>query len=441
MNRSLSLLAPLLLLLSGLLPALGAQSSPPLPGCEVNPDVQHVIDRELDPKLLDKMTFADRLALESKTLEELIAKYPRELEPYAKLHDAFYPYSPEDWAKLRDGWIRMGKEHPDDPLALVLAMEALNRTDTPESIRLLQSARAKAPQFPWAARDLAGIYSDGKFADPARAKENIDVFFAICPASADGYAQYLLPEADPALQPKVETARALALRSKLEKETDPKQLESYSTLWTLEFQIRKPQEYDAEREQIARDLDRMEKTHAKGDAEWQALLINGYKQSGASKEKITALDDRLVAEYPHSNQAYAIVSDRWNKAHPEPQDQKDAAAWDQHRKEYEQALQGWIRNYPDDIYLQRRAWFLAVQDDDAIPEREALAAVNAFLRMTDTYDGPSWQWYYYPQAAKFLVERDWEPDRAIDLVKQARSSYESSLPFAGKSDNLTDEQM
>src|SRR5580658_4189414 len=439
MHRSLSLLTPLLVLLSGLLPALHAQSSSLLPGCEVNPDLQNVLDRELDAKLLDRMPFADRFPLERNTLEALISKYPRELEPYTRLRDLFFRFSPKEYAELREGWIRMGKEHPDDPLALLLASEVLNRVDTPESIRLLQSARAEAPDFPWAARDLAGIYSDGKRADPAKAKENIDAFFAICPASSDPYAQYFLPGADPLLLPKVEAARDVALRTKLEKETDPKQLKSYSTLWTLEFQMRKPQDYEAERQQIAQDLARMERIHPRGDAEWQALLIDGYQHSGAPKEKIAALEDRLIAEYPHSNQAYHIVNDRWDQAHPEPQDQKDAAAWDRHRKEYAEALQGWMRDYPDDSYLQRNAWFKAVQNG-TIPEKDPVAAVDAFLRAMETWEGPSWGWYYL-QAAGLLVERGREPERAIDLVKQARSSYERNWPIFAISDDLTDEQM
>lgn len=441
MRRSLSLSAPFVALLSALLPPLHGQSSPQLPGCEVNPAVQKVIDRELDAKVLDAMTFADRLALERRTLEGLIASHPRELEPYEKLRDLVHQYSPDDYPALRDRWVKMGKEHPDDPLALLLASEALNGVDTPESIRLAEAAREKAPEFPWPARDLAGIYVEGKLADPAKAKEDIDAFFTMCPTSADGYAQYLLPNADPALQPKVTVARAVALRAKLVKENDPKQLNSYSTLWTLEFQMRKPQEYDAERQRIAGDLARMEKIHPKGDAEWQALLIKGYKQSGASREKVAALEDALIAEYPQSNQAYGIVSDQWDKDHPEPKDQSDSAAWNQHRKEFELALQTWIRDYPNQTYLRRQAWFLAVQDDDTIPEKDAMAAVDAFLRSVDTYDGPSWRWYYYPQAARLLVERGWEPDRAIDLLKQTAASNERFVTPLGKSDNQTDEQL
>jgi thiol-disulfide isomerase/thioredoxin len=440
MRRSLSLLTLLLVFLSGLLPVLYAQSSSRLQGCEANPEVRKVIDRELDPELLDRMTFADRLALERKTLEGLISKYPREFEPYDRLRNLLHQYAPEEYPSLRDRWVAMGKEHPDDPLAVLLASMALNGTDTAESIRLLEAARAKAPEFPWSARDLASFYSDGKLADPAKAKENIDVFFAICPVSSDQIAQWLLSK-DPPLGMKVAAAQATALRAELEKETDPKQLKDYSTLWTNEFRTRRPQEYDAERERIAEDLKRMEKINPKGDAAWQALLIGGYKQSGAPREKITAIEDKLVAEYPHSNQAYTIVSDRWDKAHPEPQDQKDTAAWDKHRHEYEEALQGWIREYPDNTYLQRRAWFAAVSDDDTVSEKESVAAVDAFVRAIDTYDGPSWQWAFYPSAAQLLVKRGWQPDRAIDLLKQAKANYERDWARSGKNDNRSDDQM
>lgn len=435
-----SLVAPLLVL--GLLPAVHAASSYQLPGCEVNPQVQKVIDRDLNPTQLDRMTFADRFAFERRILERLIFQYPRELEPYTKLRDLLNQYAPDQLPKLQSDWVRMEQKNPDDPLALLLAAEALDGKDTPESIRLLKAARSRAPQFAWLARNLAGIYSDPKFADPARAKENIDAFFALCPASSDDYAQFLITKADPSLLPKVTAARAVALRKKLEKETDPKQLMRYGTLWTLEFRTRKPQEYAAERKQIAADLARMEKIQPRGDAEWQALLISGYKQSGAPEQVIENRENRLIAEYPHSRHAYEIVSERWDKAHPEPKNQTDTAAWDEYRKAHEQALQKWIRDYPDDTYLQRNAWFyLAVEDDDSIPKKNALLAVNAFLHSVDTYEGPTWRWFYYPQVARLLVERGWEPDRAIALLKQAKANYETDWARTAKQDDISAKEL
>lgn len=439
-RRSVLLVTALFVVLTGFVPTLDGETPMRLPGCAVNPKVQKVLDSELNWQALDRMTFADRMALQKKTLEGLIAQYPRELAPYNELHSLDYQYAPDEWDKLREAWIRMGKEHPDDPLALLLAGKAQDGFDTPESLRLLEAARAKAPEFPWPARELAVIYASGKLADPAKAKENIDTFFALCPTSADGWAQYELPKLDPALLVKVRAARAAELRAKLEHEIDAKELQQYSALWTLEFQMRKPQDYDAERQQVARDLARMEKVHPKGDAAWQALLIAGAKQSGASKEAIAAREDRLMAEYPHSNEAYAIAYNRWDKAHPEPADQGDAAAWHEYWKADAAAAQEWIRDYPDNTFLQRRVWFFVVADDDAIPKKDAQAAVEDYVRATDIYDGPTWRWAYYPQAAQVLVERNWEPERAIELLREAKASNAAAWARDGKSDNTTEEE-
>lgn len=134
----------------------------------------------------------------------------------------------------------------------------------------------------------------------------------LCPASTDAEARFLLAK-DPGLQPKV----AVALRERLEKETEPKQLEHYSELWGLEFRMHPPTEHNALRVQVASDIKRLETLRPRGDAEWQAFLINGYKQAGAAEETIRVKEDLLVREYPHSSQASEIAQKRWQDSHKE----------------------------------------------------------------------------------------------------------------------------
>ena len=203
-----------------------AQTVLPLPGCETRPEVRQVIDDQLDYKVLDGMKYPERLAYERKVIEDLIAKYPRELEPYEKLRDIVRQFAPDDYPALRDGWVKRAKDNPDDPLALLLAGEALWGTDTPEAIRLFEAARTKAPNFPWPDRELARLYSDGKRADPAKAKENLEAFYGMCPAGTDAYAWFLVSKY-PELKLKVTAAVAPVRRAHLEKETDPKRLEGF----------------------------------------------------------------------------------------------------------------------------------------------------------------------------------------------------------------------
>ncbi|AXC10201.1 Thiol:disulfide oxidoreductase related to ResA [Acidisarcina polymorpha] len=99
---------------------------------------------------------------------------------------------------------------------------------------------------------------------------------------------------------------------------------------------------------------------------------------------------------------------------------------------------GRIRGYPDNTYLQRRAWFLLAVQDDTIPEKDGIAAVDTFLRAVDPYDGPSSRWAFYPDAAQLLVKRGGQPEREIDLLKQAKSDDESGWARGNNSDNLSD---
>jgi hypothetical protein len=143
---------------------------------------------KLDDDLLDKMKFAERMAYQKKILEDLMARYPREFKPYQSYANLLKTADAEDYTALRNRWVHGSKDHPDDPLALLLAANALTGKDTPQAIALLQSARTKASDFPWPALQLASIYSTGKRADPARTKESLEAFFTLCPGSADGAA-------------------------------------------------------------------------------------------------------------------------------------------------------------------------------------------------------------------------------------------------------------
>ena len=413
-----------------------AQTALSLPGCETAPEVRNILDGKLSYTVLNKMKIPEHLAYERQALEDLIAKYPRELDPYESLASLLRGYAPDEYPALRDQWIKKAKDNPGDPLALLLAGEALIGKDTPEAIRLLESARTQAPGFPWPALQLAEVYSNGKRADKDKLTVNLEAFFAACPASTNSTAQWLLAKDQP-LQPKV----AVALRARLEKETDPKRLKDYGTLWGLEFRTRSPNEHDALRAQVAEDLKRLETLNPKGDAEWQAFLIHGYKQSGVSKETITALEDRLIREYPHSYQAYSIVHDRWNTDHKQPEDDTDVVAWAAYRKQFEEALKGWILDLPDDTYMRVDAPLYAIDHDDTIAEKEGVASLDAYVQYASDFQEINFRAWCYQHAAQLLIKRGWQPTRALDLVKQARTLNENERARDQENDNLSDDDL
>ncbi len=125
-----------------------AQAVLPLPGCEATPEVRKIIDEKLESNLLDKMKFSERLAYHP---EDLMTRYPRDLEPFVRYSNLMNEYAPEEVRResVRDRWVQSAKDHPGDPLALVIAGKALVGKDTPQAISLLDAARARAPDFSW----------------------------------------------------------------------------------------------------------------------------------------------------------------------------------------------------------------------------------------------------------------------------------------------------
>ncbi len=421
----------LILTVTALATAAVAQSPQVLPGCEAIPEVRKSLDEKLDNKDLRRMKFRDRVAHEQAVYEELMAEYPREVQSYNRLIVAARE-DPVWYSALQERFRKAAAQHANDPLALYVAGLALLETDTPESLRLLETAKAKAPEFPWPPLLLAGIYSSGRRADKPKASENLAAFFTLCPDSTDEWAQgFLADSQDLVLQKKV----AAALRARLATESDPTRLKNYAALWSLEFRTYPPQKHDVLRKQIAEDLKRIESLNPRADSAWQAFLIDGYRQAGASSEAIAAMEDRLLREYAHSAEAYYILSERWHKVNKKPEDPRDAAAWAKYHELYKQALKGWMRDFPEDV--AHDAWFNAIFDEDSLTERDGIAVMDEYLRHSTEYDPPGSRAKF--RAADFLLKHKWQPSRALDLLKQAKTESDRERALHGPNDNLSAE--
>jgi peroxiredoxin len=419
MRSILPAAAALLAALLGSSSLLQAQTALSLPGCDASPEVRKVLDEKLNQDALKKMKYSERSAL----IKELAAKYPRELQPNESLKDeVHYAGTKEESQALRDQWVKRAKESPNDALVLLLAGEVLKDKDTPEAIRLWEAAKAKAPSFPWPAMQLAQLYRNGKYADPVKSKENTEIFYGLCPAYTAGGGRYgfgnqmagFLLQKDMPLLPKLD----VALRARLETETEPLRLEDgYEVLWGREFLTHQPQEYDAVRAQIVRDLKRLEALNPKGDAQWRAFLVEGYKQSGASDESTTAMEDSLVRDFPQSSKAEWRVRDQWDKDHKKPEADADAVAWDRYYKGKEAAYKVWIHDYPDDLHLQREGMYEAVKDDYAVSEQDGVAALDTYLQALKDYTGAGMMNYGIYDPAQFLLDHGWGA-RALELLKE-----------------------
>jgi hypothetical protein len=306
--------------------------------------------------------------------------------------------------------------NPNDPVALDLYATALRGANTTESIRMLEKAQLLALDFAWPSLDLAQIYSQGKFADKTKFTEQLTRFWSACPTSGDFFARRML-ERIPKLQPDV----ARAERESLEKETAPDRLLDYEILWGLEFRSASPQRYPELRQQIASDVKRLEGTkNLHPDARWADLLIQGSEQAGASPESIKARENALIATYPHSNEAYYYLHQRWDEVHPQP-DAKDVAGWKTYRAESVAITRQWIQNYPDRFTPPDYWRFLYLSDDDTLTEPQGVAMAEAFLKAAFQHDGPDAERFIDQNAADILLSHNWAPNRSLDLLEKSQA--------------------
>jgi hypothetical protein len=111
------------------------------------------------------------------------------------------------------------------------------------------------------------------------------------------------------------------------------------------------------------------------------------------------------------------VRDRWETVHKEPEDPKDAAAWDKYHLAYRAALKDWIARFTDSRELQHEEWFYAIWNDPDVPVEEGLRAVDDYLAETSAYEPPAIGNYLW--AAEFLVDHKWQPRRVFDLLRDA----------------------
>ena len=381
------------------------------------------LDTTLSQEELVQLTGAQRIARRREALDTLIAKYPQEYLLYREQLNAAGDSSLKDpeasSAALRDRWVGDAKSHPDDPMALMLGGKALANKDGVEAIRLLEAAQAKAPEFPWPSFELTNLYLGGEYADEAKLKVNLERFYTLCPSWVEATnfgnqtEEFKLHKDLP-----LEVKTAVAMRSELEKQTDPRLLEDYQILWQREFLTRPLDQHDAERAQVRHDLGRLQTIVPHGDAQWGRFLISGYQLAGASNEELAQMQSQSAKDFPRQAPAERLERERWDKEHPRPDGQKDAAAWKAYYAAEIEHIKALLQNFPDDPYLQRSEFFITVQDDPYVSEMDGLAALDRYLKVMEVYGG---YWFLSTgpeELPKFLLEHGWQPERALELLKK-----------------------
>ena len=408
------------------------QSQGQLPGCESNPQVMKALAEANKQRPL--LPFMESLAKHKQTIESLLVKYPHDLDVHvARINTGRYE-DLENWPALRESYVREAERHSDDAMAVALAGVVLCRQDTPETIRRLEQAGKMAPNWGFPPQQLASVYARGKYADKQKMAENIVRYFELCPESTDPISHMFLGKAG---RNDLQAQFASKLRQRLMQEKGVDDFRLYDQLlWPYEFRSRPVGEHPAVRQQVAEDLKRLERLKKEPDAEWLMFLRGGYKQSGASTATIAAVEDRLLREFPNSQEAYQVESERWRTQNKPPDDHKDQEAWRKYNESNLAALQKWMSQFPTIHYL-KQAYFYSAKSQERGSERADIELVDGYLdsaKYSMPYSGSR------IAAAEFLLERGWQPARALTLLKEAEPMVLKESQRFQENDSVSDDE-
>jgi hypothetical protein len=422
---------PILFLFFLLVPALSASTN----GCEVQPEVRQALDTV--ERRTQELKYAERMAYSRKTYDELLAKYPREIAVHRKYVDFIKGWTSDALPALRAKYQQEAERNPRDAFAVYMAGYALQEYKTPESLRLVEKAKSLDPGMPWTYITLASLYGGGKFADESKSAENMAGYYRVCPASFEELPLQMIRRR---LPPDAQREIAKSIRARLEKETDPVRLKLFSELWGVEFRTTLIGEHPALRKQLAADVQRLETLNTKPDAVWLNLLKIGIQQSGASKDAVKALDDRILREFPSSPEAQSLTTERWRTDHPEPEPDASAEQWASFQGAYLAALDGWMRQFPRDELYWRQMMLWSHPTSGPISRKTAVGLGEGLLKSAALAYGPFGA-AFKARVADFYLRQNIQPKRALALLGESAAWRKKQLAPWMENDRLTEKEI
>jgi len=339
-----------------------------------------------------------------------------------------------DRDKLVEEFKSRHEKNPDDPLSSYLYGYLLVGHDSPQAIKLFESALAKAPQFPWPHYALLRIYNLPNFLNRDQATSHMRAFLNLCPESPEGYSQLTRFDDKEMIQ-----QGAVKLRALLQSRSDPDALGAYATLWSLEFKAHPPAEYDALRKQVGEDLKRLRALNLQDKQQWYQALEAGYNLVKDQKQSDWAKEER-ARRFPRKWETPA--RDKWFAEHKLPDDNAPA---DKKREYYREVLKRsleWAKERPFNTMIWADCVWAMEHLEDA-PAAEVEAIVDEALQAAKRNAGPrelssSDIFVNYLSAAEALSKRGLQPERVVEMAQKylAQLEIESKLP---QSDFVTKE--
>lgn len=240
--------------------------------------------------------------------------------------------------------------------------------------------------------------------------ENLQAFTARCPGdvSVYSYPEYVD-------DPKVLAEQTAKFRAAVEARSTVGEAAVYVNLWTAEFRVESPKNFDRLRAQVREDMKRIRELDPKNTNQSKSL-IHGYRLIGD-----TASADELQAKRAPVK-SFTDVFVEWDKAHPFPKDQ-DPAAIEKRQEEMLTASAQWVKDWPEET----NAWYwrmLAIASHKgSVPEE--IEKAGEVVLASDAKAFRSWSSVPYPASvAQVWAEHDIRLKDCVELLHQGLRQME-----------------
>ena len=400
-----------LVLLMGFAARLGWAQSGAV--CGPAPDVKLAIDAlpEQSPAQTDRQYHVQRAA----AIQALLHKYSSDVFVEKAYINSMSGRS--DREKVVAEYKARHEQNPDDAkLAYLYGLTLVGR-QSPEAIKLFTGALQKESNFPWPHLELVTIYSTPVFMDKEQRLAHLKAYLEACPSSFDGY-ESLTRVDDKDLQ----RTYAAKLRPLIANRTDPDAVGAYTTLWSLEFKLHPPSEYEPLRKQVAQDLERIRQLKLEDKRQWYSALEEGYKLVNDQKQS-DLVADQEQARFPSPWSPPGAA--KWWKEHKYP---GEDAPPDKLRAYYRDVLQQsaqWVKDRPNATYMWMNR-LDAMEHLEEVPLADVKLAVDQAVKVMISNAGPEGPDtpYDYDSVAEVLSKKHLEPELEVEMAQKALSQWE-----------------
>ena len=380
--------------------------------CEPAPQVKAALDQ------LPQQTPADTVwqfhEQHLAALQRLLRQYPDDV--FVQQAYVRSMHTPAEKDKVIAEYKSRHEQNPASAqLAYLYGLTLVGR-QSPEAIKLFNTALEKDPTFPLPHLELVTIYRSHAFLNKPQSTFHLKSFLDTCPASFEGYQALARVDDKEFLRP-----YAAKLRALLESRSDPDAVGTYQTLWSLEFKAHPASEYDALRRQVSQDLARLRQLKLDDKPQWYHALEAGYELANDKKQAGWA-DDQYLTRFPQPNAPVGMG--KWWDEHTWPgADAPPATKHAFYSALFAQSGQ-WLKERPNAVYFWAYR-FNAIENLDDIPAAEVEADVDQALRAVVRNDGPEGPSSgAYSRAAEILSKKHLEPQRVVEWAQKGLAQWE-----------------